>query len=136
MLSFKLNNNELDYKYIRVNVFMEEQGFQSEFDDIDLFAKHLVLYVDDKRAGCLRYYKDDDGLRIGRVAILKQYRRCGYGKELMNKVHELLKAYQGLIIYVDAQVNKIPFYESVGYQIWGKPYYDEHILHQRMMRVI
>lgn len=34
-----------DAKRIREAVFMKEQGFKNEFDDIDLLALHLILYA-------------------------------------------------------------------------------------------
>ena len=36
---------------IREDVFMREQGFAGEFDDIDGRAVHAVLYFDGKAAG-------------------------------------------------------------------------------------
>ena len=36
--------NSPDAKAIRQSVFVEEQGFEYEFDDIDETALHLVLY--------------------------------------------------------------------------------------------
>ena len=33
---------------IRKAVFVEEQGFENEFDDIDSYANHLVLFDNDK----------------------------------------------------------------------------------------
>ena len=37
-------NNSPDARAIRQSVFVEEQGFEYEFDDIDEIALHLVLY--------------------------------------------------------------------------------------------
>lgn len=39
---------------IRREVFMEEQGFQNEFDDIDSMATHLVLFDGDTPAAVWR----------------------------------------------------------------------------------
>lgn len=33
-----------DVRGIRQKVFMDEQGFQNEFDDIDSIATHIVMY--------------------------------------------------------------------------------------------
>mgnify|MGYP000712533371 CR=1 FL=1 len=32
-------------KEIRIKVFMEEQGFKDEFDDLDEVCKHLVVLI-------------------------------------------------------------------------------------------
>lgn len=39
---------------IRRRVFMEEQGYTDEFDDIDDTCIHIVLYKDGEPAGCAR----------------------------------------------------------------------------------
>ena len=39
-----------DAASIRKSVFMEEQGFVNEFDDVDGAAKHIVLYNDENTA--------------------------------------------------------------------------------------
>ena len=44
---------------IRQKVFVEEQGFQNEFDNIDLNAVHFVLFDDsDVLIGTCRVFKD------------------------------------------------------------------------------
>ena len=44
---------------IRKEVFMDEQGFCNEFDEIDKIAFHAVLYEDDRAAATGRMYYDD-----------------------------------------------------------------------------
>lgn len=44
---------------IRQKVFVDEQGFQNEFDDIDLIAVHFVLFDDlDVPIATCRVFKD------------------------------------------------------------------------------
>ena len=40
-----------EIKQIRIDVFMKEQGFEDEFDEIDEIAKFVLLYIDGKPAG-------------------------------------------------------------------------------------
>lgn len=35
-----------EIKQIRIDVFMKEQGFEDEFDEIDEIAKFVLLYID------------------------------------------------------------------------------------------
>ena len=53
---------------IRQAVFVEEQGFQEEFDAIDRHALHLLLFADGRPVGTLRAFTEDGGTRwhIGR----------------------------------------------------------------------
>ena len=46
-------------KEIRIKVFMEEQGFKDEFDDLDEVCKHLVVFDHQKAIGTCRYYYDN-----------------------------------------------------------------------------
>ena len=43
-------------KMIREEVFMREQGFRHEFDEIDAKAVCLVLYEESKPMACGRYF--------------------------------------------------------------------------------
>ena len=45
-------------KKIRIKVFMEEQGFKDEFDDLDDLCQHLVVF-DNQPIGTCRFYYDD-----------------------------------------------------------------------------
>lgn len=48
--------NNADARLIRQQVFVEEQGFVNEFDDIDHEAYHAVIYTGGypiQQAGCL-----------------------------------------------------------------------------------
>lgn len=39
----------IEAKEIRIKVFMEEQGFKDEFDDLDEVCKHLVVFDHQKQ---------------------------------------------------------------------------------------
>lgn len=43
-----LNTINDDIKQIRTDVFMKEQGFENEFDEIDEIAKFVLLSIDEK----------------------------------------------------------------------------------------
>ena len=62
---------------IRQKVFVEEQKFENEFDDIDKNSLHFVLYKDGIAVGTARMFTEDGGktYQIGRVAVLPQYRK-------------------------------------------------------------
>lgn len=78
-------HNFADAKIVRQEVFVEEQGFMMEFDEIDNHAIHVTLYLDKVLAGCARMYADieKDVMRIGRIALRKPYRKQGFGKVLV-----------------------------------------------------
>lgn len=61
--------------YIRKAVFMEEQGFQQEFDEIDDRAYHALILDGETPAAVGRLYtKDGKTYIIGRIAVMPSYR--------------------------------------------------------------
>lgn len=65
---------------IRRRVFMEEQGYTDEFDDVDNTCIHIVLYKDGEPAGCARTFPEPAGSTrwaVGRVAVLPEKREGG-----------------------------------------------------------
>lgn len=55
-----------DARLVRERVFVEEQGFENEFDetDADPSTIHLTLYADGRLAGCARTFPDPDDSNV------------------------------------------------------------------------
>ena len=123
-----------DAMKVRQEVFVEEQGFHDEFDDIDEIADHYLLYVDDEIAGCCRVFpsKDSEKYTLGRLAIRKKYRGKSYGSLIMSKVEEWIKQNNIPAFELSAQVRVRPFYEALGYVARGDEYLDENCPHIHM----
>ncbi len=130
----------LSYAYaIREDVFIKEQGFQNEFDDIDACAWHVVIFVDGTAAATGRTFpeKDRPGVwHIGRVAVRKEYRGQQYGAAVMRALEEKLKDLNAKRIVLSAQVQARGFYEALGYTAHGCEYLDEHCPHVEMEKEI
>ena len=78
-----------DARKIRIEVFVEEQGFEEEFDSTDKIAKHFVLYVEGRAVATCRIFSEGAGrFHLGRVAVLKSERGKGFGKALMLEAEE------------------------------------------------
>ena len=65
---------------IRKTVFVEEQGFQDEFDKIDSYARHLVLFDGENPIAVCRFFRNEEtgDFTVGRIAVLKEYRGTEY----------------------------------------------------------
>lgn len=60
MLTYKIYNSlPEEARRIRQEVFVEEQGFQNEFDERDIEATHIVVYDDGKPVATCRFYLQD-----------------------------------------------------------------------------
>lgn len=122
---------------VRENVFMQEQGFQNEFDDTDNTCWHLALTADGKTVGCARIFPDKDGLwHVGRVAVIKEYRGCHLGSAIMDAVEKKVAQLGGKGMVLSAQCQAVGFYQKNGYQVTSQPYMDEHCPHQDMVKML
>ena len=123
---------------IRKLVFVEEQGFRNEFDDIDEDdkTKHIVAYKDSEPIGTCRFYKKDGEYSIGRIAVVKKYRGKGAGAIIVNHAEEKIFEMGGTEISLSAQVKIKSFYEKIGYVSEGNIYLDEMCPHIRMRKRI
>ena len=128
MYSFRLNKKE-DCYYIRQKVFVDEQGFNNEFDEIDNICTHISLYLDDKVIGCARVFEDNGNLIIGRIALLKEVRGLGLGTKILEYVHDFARKNNYAETHLHAQCRASKFYESLGYESYGPIEYDEHVEH-------
>lgn len=123
-------------KDIRVEVFMKEQGFENEFDDIDDISFHIVVFDEEKPIGTCRFFKENDHYTIGRVAVLKEYRNQHIGNLLLKSAEKEIKKLNGDLIVVHAQVRVSPFYENQGYIQFGQIDDDEGVPHMWMKKKI
>lgn len=139
LLNFKIYYNELtdDEKYIRETVFVKEQGFKEEFDSIDNFSTHILVYGHNNKAiGCGRFYfdKEKNCFIIGRVAILKEYRKQGVGKFLIEKLIEEIKKKDAKVVYLSSQKRAVDFYENCGFKCEGDFFLEENYPHILMYK--
>lgn len=121
---------------IRTEVFIKEQGFKDEFDEIDKTCFHIVLYDNKKPVATCRYFNESETFHIGRVAIIKEYRGKHLGNKIMQIAENEIKSEGGQIVEVSAQVRVSEFYKKLGYNKVGDIYFDEYCEHIRMVKVL
>lgn len=125
-------------RFIRDEVFVKEQGFKNEYDEVDKIAKHMVFYDGDIPIATCRYYskiKNNEYI-IGRIAIIKPYRGRNIGSYILQTLDTIISSEGGKKISLSAQLRIKEFYEKNGYIAIGKPYYDEHIEHIHMEKCL
>ena len=120
-----------DAKTIREKVFVEEQGFVTEFDEIDHSAVHLTFYENGNCIAVCRYYREKDtgDYSIGRIAVIKEYRGKNVGQYMLKVAEKLIREDGGSNVALSAQVRIKAFYEKLGYQETGEIYMDEYCEH-------
>ncbi|KAA1174958.1 GNAT family N-acetyltransferase [Marinobacter salinexigens] len=122
-------------KDIRQAVFIDEQKVppELEWDDTDEIADHyLAVTPDNKPMGVARMFTAlEETARIGRMAILPEYRGLGIGESMLRHlIAEAAENYQELVL--SAQEYAIPFYEKAGFHVCSETYDDAGIPHVDM----
>ena len=101
-------------RFIRETVFLEEQGFEKEYDENDNIAKHIVIYEDNTAIATCRVYWDEEVncYHIGRIAVLKPHRGKGLGIKVVTEAEKLVKEMGGKEIFISGQLHVAEFYKK------------------------
>ncbi len=120
---------------IRVRVFVKEQGVPAEIelDSEDRQAVHLLASSGKKAVGTARVVFRRGSAKIGRMAVLKSYRRIGVGKKLLTRAISTAKRRAVRKIYLHAQVSVINFYAKMGFRCVGPVFDEAGIPHRKMV---
>lgn len=121
-----------DAKAIRQRVFVEEQQFHNEFDEIDDRATHLVLYDGEQAVATGRMYEEDGVAILGRIAVLPAYRGQHLGAEVIRLLEQEAVSAGFHKAALSAQCRAQGFYEKLGYRPMGEIYFDEYCEHIHM----
>lgn len=123
---------------IRCKVFMCEQNVNPliELDDEDKTCVHYLLEDHDTAIATCRVLIHNDIWHLGRIAVLKEYRNQHYGSKLINHMIALAKENKVKKIELGAQVQAIPFYESLGFKAYGDIFMDADIEHKEMELIL
>lgn len=122
---------------IREAVFVQEQGFINEFDEIDAAALHMVIYDGETAVATGRVYRDAGGVyHIGRVAVVKEYRGKHLGNRVLLALEQKAAEMGAQSVALSAQCAARGFYEKNGYAAAGEVYLDEHCPHIHMEKQI
>lgn len=123
---------------IRKSVFIDEQGFENEYDQIDTYATHLVMYDQNIPVGTCRLFqeKDSSSYIVGRLAVIREYRGQQIGSELLKAAERKVAEFHGASIILHSQLQARDFYVKQGYTPYGKIELDEGCPHIWMRKNI
>lgn len=126
-----------DSKVLREEVFVKEQGFCDEFDEIDNIAKHLICYENNKVVATSRYFITENGdYIIGRFAVKKEYRNKHIGSKLLKATEDEIVKSGGKRIVIHAQYDKAIFYQKNGYVKNGIVDFEQNYKHVYLFKNI
>lgn len=129
------NPEDLEIAFdIRKIVFVKEQNvpIDLEMDGLDSQAKHFIAYLRKIPIGCARISIEGKCAKLERIAIIKEYRNMGFGKELTNNLIKYCKQQNFKEIRLHSQAYISDFYKKLGFEPIGKNFFEAGIDHIEM----
>ena len=120
---------------VRFTVFVDEQRVppELEMDEHDAVSIHALAYTKiggtPRAVGTGRLLPDG---HIGRMAVLKEWRGRGVGRELLRALMQRARERGDREVVLAAQVQAMPFYAAEGFKPEGPVYVEAGIDHQDM----
>lgn len=119
---------------LRFAIFVGEQKVPAgiELDDMDAQSLHAVAFDEaGKVVGTGRLLP---GGKIGRMAVVKEWRRRGVGADILEALIGEARRRGIAEVKLSAQLQAAEFYRAHGFAAEGKVYEEAGILHQEMRR--
>lgn len=127
------SSHTTEIRKIRDEVFLVEQQIsrEDEVDDRDIVCEHALAFIDSQPVGTGRIDVEKGG-KIGRVAVLREFRRQGVGSAIMQAFEEFAQESGLPKIWFHAQLTAVPFYLQLGYGKAGPEFEEANIIHIKM----
>lgn len=119
---------------VRGRVFIDEQHVSSaeEIDEEDRTCRHFIAIIDGNPVATMRAIKHDTYTKLGRICVLREYRKQHIGETLVNYVMQDIKGE----FHLGAQLQAIGFYERLGFTCYGEEFMDANIPHRMMKKEV
>ena len=125
-----------DALYVRKEVFVKEQNVPEaeEYDEIDLKAYHIIAYINKIPVATGRLFKEQDTWFIGRICVLKEYRKNRIGKLIIKALSEKALNLRATELHLHAQTHAMDFYKKFGFKAYGNTFSEAGIKHILMLK--
>ena len=125
----------LDHVFaIRRVVFVEEQGCPPELEwENEEESTHFLATMDNQPCGACRWRKTDQGYKLERFAVLKEYRGKRIGQALVAAALADLPA-DAHYIYLNAQLPAMRLYAKFGFVAEGPQFEEAGFQHFKMVK--
>ena len=122
---------------VRAIVFIEEQkvAYGEEVDGHDYSSIHFLATVDNEPVAVARLRLFKDYVKIGRLAVRKDYRGKAIGKGLFSFVLDYAAKMEYPKIALHAQAYLLKFYEDFGFVKQGEMFLEADIEHYYMEKI-
>ncbi|MED1567830.1 GNAT family N-acetyltransferase [Bacillus paramycoides] len=125
--------------HIRKEVFVKEQSvpLEDEFDTFDRIGeecKHILVYYNELPVGTGRIRFVDGIGKLERICILKDYRKYGLGKVIIQSLEEIARNNEANKVKLHGQTHAEGFYKKLGYQTSSNVFMEDGIPHILMTK--
>lgn len=127
-------NDDQLLRSVREDVFVKEQQVpvEMEWDGFDSDCLHvLAIDKNERPIGTARLLPDG---HIGRMAVLKEWRKKGVGTALLRRLLVEVEKRKFQQVALNSQCYAVDFYKKFGFQIEGDEFIDAGIPHVKMLR--
>lgn len=121
----------IEAKRIREEVFIKEQGFIREYDEIDDIATHIVVFDGNEPIATCRVFesRDHESYTLGRLAVKKEYRGKGVGSGVVAEAERYVAGLGIKNMILHSQLTAKDFYQRLGFSEYGEVEYEEDCPH-------
>ncbi len=121
---------------VRKAVFVKEQGVaeEVELDEYEEIAEHVLVYNDHKPVGTGRVRIVEDMAKLERICVLADHRKHNLGKAIMQELEAIALEKGVTKAKLHGQVQAVPFYERLGYDVSSTVFLEENIPHVKMIK--
>jgi predicted GNAT family N-acyltransferase len=117
---------------IRRAVFVEEQNVPESIDFDGSDTDYIHVLATNKNGLPVGTARINRKGRIGRMAVLKDYRRQGIGRKMIQMLIDYGRKNSIKDFHVSSQVTAVGFYEKMGFEPFGEEFLEAGIKHINM----
>jgi predicted GNAT family N-acyltransferase len=117
---------------VRRAVFIEEQNVPESIDLDGSDPDFIHVLASDTNGRPIGTARMDDKGKIGRMAVLQNYRRQGIGRKMIQALMDYGRKNSIPNFHVSSQVTAIGFYRKMGFEPYGKEFLEAGIKHINM----
>lgn len=129
------NKEELEKAFeVRRKVFVEEQDCPPELEwENEEESVHFLAEINGEACGACRWRKTENGYKLERFAVLKEFRGKRIGQALVAAALADLPE-DAHYIYLNAQIHALPLYARFGFIAEGEEFDEAGIRHMKMVK--
>lgn len=124
---------------LRFRVLREPLGYPRSAVAFPFEAQslHLVAHEGPTVLGCVLFHPEDaHGGRLFQMAVAPHLQGQGLGARLVTALEAELRRRGFTHVHLHARAHVVPFYERLGYAVYGEPYTEVGIPHRDMRKTL